>query len=191
MGHIATLRNQFKSKLWLYHNVDLERKKAIIFLKIEWSWFVKPGVPFTNDCFVPSLVEIGQVVLENIFKFRQCIFAISYLSPLGKGVALYLNKIESLFTQGCFAPCLVEISPVVLEKKMKMWKCEKFAEGRHAISDQKFQLRWAKQETHWPLQSTEYQRLYNDFLSEELIFTHQKLNHRINKNQHWQRKAAI
>ena len=26
------------------------------------------------------------------------------------------------FTQGCFAPNLVQIGPVVLEKKMKMWK---------------------------------------------------------------------
>ena len=26
------------------------------------------------------------------------------------------------FTQGCFVPSLVEIDPVVLEKKMKMWK---------------------------------------------------------------------
>ena len=26
------------------------------------------------------------------------------------------------FTQGCFVPSLVEIGPVVLEKKMKMWK---------------------------------------------------------------------
>ena len=26
------------------------------------------------------------------------------------------------FTQGCFVPSLVEIDPVVMEKKMKMWK---------------------------------------------------------------------
>ena len=26
------------------------------------------------------------------------------------------------FTQGCFVPSLIEIGPVVLEKKMKMWK---------------------------------------------------------------------
>ena len=26
------------------------------------------------------------------------------------------------FTQGCLVPSLVEIGPVVLEKKMKMWK---------------------------------------------------------------------
>ena len=35
------------------------------------------SIPFTQECFVPSLVEIGLAVLERIFKFRQCIFAIS------------------------------------------------------------------------------------------------------------------
>ena len=44
---------------------------------------------------MPSLVEIGQVVLEKkIFKFRQCIFAILQLSPFEKGRDLHLNKRE-------------------------------------------------------------------------------------------------
>ena len=37
-------------------------------------------------------------------------------SPLLKGVALHLNKLEFSLTS------LVEIGPVVMEKKMKMWK---------------------------------------------------------------------
>ena len=41
--------------------------------------------PFTQGWFVPSLIEIGQVVLKKkIFKNRQSIFTISSLSPLGK-----------------------------------------------------------------------------------------------------------
>ena len=45
-----------------------------------------PLNPLTQNCFVPSLVEIGSVILEKkIFKFCQCIFVISKLSPLGKG----------------------------------------------------------------------------------------------------------
>ena len=35
-----------------------------------------------------------------------------------------------------------------------------------------------------------YQGLYNDFLSEVLIFAYQQPNHRINKIQQWLRKAA-
>ena len=34
-------------------------------------------IPITKGYFMPSLVEIGPVVLEKILKFRQCIFAIS------------------------------------------------------------------------------------------------------------------
>ena len=44
---------------------------------------------------MPSLAEIGPVILEeNICKLRQGFFAISFLSHLGKGRALHLDKIE-------------------------------------------------------------------------------------------------
>ena len=46
---------------------------------------------------MPSLVEIEIVFMEKqSFKCRQCIFAISKLSALGKRAALYLNKFEFL-----------------------------------------------------------------------------------------------
>ena len=80
MGHIAHLRNQFKSStLWLYHSVDLERRKATISIFIiKLPLFVKPWVPFTQGCLMRSLVEINPMVLtKKIFKFRQCIFAVS------------------------------------------------------------------------------------------------------------------
>ena len=63
------------------------------------------------------------------------------------------------FTQGCFVPSLVEIGPVVLEKKMKMWKVYRQTDrqtdgrtdgqtdaGRQVIrkAHLSFQLRWAK-----------------------------------------------
>ena len=41
-----------------------------------------------------NLGEIGPVVLEKISKYSQCIFSISYLSPLEKGVVLHWNKFE-------------------------------------------------------------------------------------------------
>ena len=55
-------------------------------------------------------------------KFCQSIFAISQLSPLGKGRGPSFEQTWIPFTQGCFVPSLVEISLVVLEKKLKMWK---------------------------------------------------------------------
>ena len=42
--------------------------------------------------------------------------------PLEKGGTLHLNKFEFPFTEGCFVSILVEIGPMVLEKKMKIWK---------------------------------------------------------------------
>ena len=55
------------------------RKKPIIILMIiKWCFFKQNWIPFTQGCFVPSLIEIGPVVLEKkLFKFLQCIFAIS------------------------------------------------------------------------------------------------------------------
>ena len=90
--------------LWLYHNVDLERKKPTIsFLIIERSLFAKPCVSFNQGCFVPSLVEIGQMFLDKkIFNFGN------------DGPSF--EQIWITFTLGWFVASLVEIDPVVLEK---------------------------------------------------------------------------
>ena len=55
-------------KLWLNHNIDLEIRKTMILFIIKWSLFEKPWVPFTQGCFVPSLVEIGPLVFEKKMK---------------------------------------------------------------------------------------------------------------------------
>ena len=86
-------------------------------MKNECFLFVKTWILFTQGCFVPSLAEIDPVVLEMISKFRQCIFTISLLSPLGKGYDPSFEHSWIPFTQGCFVVSLVEISPV-----FKMWK---------------------------------------------------------------------
>ena len=53
----------------------------------------KSWIPFTQECFVPNLVNIGPAVLEKIFfKFRQCIFAFGNNLPLETGGALHLNN---------------------------------------------------------------------------------------------------
>ena len=66
--------------------------------------------------------------------------------PLEKGVALHLKKIWIPITQGCFVPSLFEIGPVVLEKKMKMWKVYRRTTGDQKSSQLSFQLRWVKKE---------------------------------------------
>ena len=72
---------------------------------------------------MPSLVEICPVVLEKkIFKYFQYNLTFSLLSPLGKGRDPSLEETWIPPTQVCFVPSLVEIGPVVLEKRLKMWK---------------------------------------------------------------------
>ena len=68
---------------------------------------------------------IGSVVLEKkIFKFLQCIFTISKLSPLGKGGALHLNKLEYPSPKDALCPSLVENGSVVLDKTiLKFHQC--------------------------------------------------------------------
>ena len=78
MGNIAHLRTvQINKHIWLYNNI--KGKKTLLTLwEFTFSSFEQTYIPSTQRCFVPSLVEIGQVVLEKkIFKFRQCIFTIS------------------------------------------------------------------------------------------------------------------
>ena len=72
---------------------------------------------------MPSLVKICPVVLEKkILKICQCIFAFSLLSPIEKKGGASFDQTWIPFTLKCFLPSLIEIDPVVLEKKMKMWK---------------------------------------------------------------------
>ena len=56
--------------------------------------------------------------MEKIFKFRQCIFTILSLSPFGKRRSPSSEQTGIPFTEGCVVWRFVEISPVVLEKKI-------------------------------------------------------------------------
>ena len=65
----------------------------------------KPWIPFIQECFVPSLVEIGTAVLEKkIFKSCQCNFTILQLSPLEKRNSPSIEQIWIFLAQGCFVP---------------------------------------------------------------------------------------
>ena len=70
----------------------------------------------------------------------------NYLS-FEKGMALHLYKLKFPSTLGCFVPSLVEIGPVVLEKKMKMCKVYNNNNNYRKIliikAHLSFRLRWA------------------------------------------------
>ena len=70
---------------------------------------------------MPSVVEIASVVfwrkrLSNLIKV---FYALSFLSPFEKELDPSFEQTWLRFTQECFVSCLVEISPMVLEKIFK------------------------------------------------------------------------
>ena len=59
---------------------------------------------------------------EDFLIWSMYFFPFSWLSPLGKGRGPSFEQTWIPFIQGCSVPSLVENGPVVLKKKMKMWK---------------------------------------------------------------------
>ena len=116
---------------------------------------------------MPSFYDIGLPVLEKIFKFRHCLFAISLSSPVVNGQDSSFEQTWVPLTQGCFSKFdwnwpsgsweeilnfvnvfsyFIIISPwkrLVLEK-MFTTDDEQQAIGNCHLS---FQLRWAKKST--------------------------------------------
>ena len=70
----------------------LENENTHPFVKIEWVlFFIWPILNSIHPrMFVPSLIEIGPVILEKeILKFRQYILLFRSYLPLEKGLALH------------------------------------------------------------------------------------------------------
>ena len=69
------------------------KNQLSLFLRIKCSLFEKPGVPFTQSCFVPSLVEIGLVVVEKkIFNHAFSLFC--YYLPLERAWPFILRNLN-------------------------------------------------------------------------------------------------
>ena len=68
-----------------------------------------------------------------------------YFLPLEKGCCPFIKQNWILLSHGYFVPSLVEIGPVVLEKKMKMWKVYRQTDGRTQTTDDRWseKLTWA------------------------------------------------
>ena len=62
---------------------------------------------------MPSLDEIGPIILEKNFFFVHVFLLFRNYLPLEKGGGLHLNKLR-----GCFLPGLVEIGQVALARKI-------------------------------------------------------------------------
>ena len=112
--------------------------------------FGQTWIPFSKGCYLPSLIELGPVVLEKIFKFCQCIFTISWLSPLEKGLALHLNKFESPLKN---ALCLVWLEK---DENVKSLQTDGRTDGR--TDGQTTDDRWSEKLT-WAFSSGELKRV--------------------------------
>ena len=88
---------------------------------------------------------------EKIFKSCQFILLIPDYLPFGKGVALYLNKLEFPSPKDTLCQVWLKLAQWFWRRR---WKCEKFTDrrtdrqtdGRQVIrkAHLSFQLRWAK-----------------------------------------------
>ena len=93
--------------------------------------FEQTWIPSTEEFFVGRLIEIDPVVLEKkILKYFQYNITFSPLYPLGKRRGPSFEQTWIPSTQECFVPSLVEIGPVVLGKKLKMWKVYRRTDGQ-------------------------------------------------------------
>ena len=92
MGHIAHLRKQFKSINtydYIITMIKRRKKNIIILMRIKWFFFEQIWIPFTQGCFVPSLIEIAPVVLERkIFKILSMYFHYFVINSPWKRVPL-------------------------------------------------------------------------------------------------------
>ena len=82
-----------------YHNGNWEKKKTIIYILLELngSSFEQTRIPFNQECFVRSLIEISPVALGKkiFFNFVNVFLLFGNYLPLEKGGAIYLNKLDS------------------------------------------------------------------------------------------------
>ena len=90
---------------WLIGSGEEEFKISSIYLLLcyylslerAWLFIWRNWIPFTQKCFLPSLVQIS--IQNQIFTFSQCIFAFSLLSPLGKEWTFILTNFNSLHSR--------------------------------------------------------------------------------------------
>ena len=124
IGHIAHLRKQFKSINTYDYIITLinRRKKTLLtLLEFTFSPFEETWIPFTRmHCADRDWLKLAQWFWRRrFFNFVNVISRFRNYLPFEKGGASSsFEQIYIPFTQGCFVPSLVEIGPVVLEKKI-------------------------------------------------------------------------
>ena len=115
-----------KLALWFWRKVVFFSFRPCIIAIGNYLPLEKVGALHLNKHEFPhSMMHYANVGLnlpsgsdEEFFLFRQGIYPISILSPLRKKSGSSFEWTWIPFTPGCFMPSLIEIDPVVLEKKI-------------------------------------------------------------------------
>ena len=157
MGHIAHLREQFKSMNtydYMYNItlIKIWKEPLSTFWESNASSFEQTWIPFHPKMLCAKLGWVGKVVWRwRFFKTSSMYFRYFVIISPWKRTGPLFEQICNPIIQGCFVPILVEIGPVVLEKKMKMGKVydnDANDDGLRIKFDQKssleLRLRWAK-----------------------------------------------
>ena len=143
------MRDCFACKFWLKLVSWFWRRPFLNFVNVFFTillsspfgirWnpsFEQIWIPITQECFVPSLVEIGPLILENFFNL---FLLFCFYLPLEKGVTHYLNKLKS--------PSPMDVlCQVWLKLALGFWirrqKCENFMKTIMTHNFQSEELGW-------------------------------------------------
>ena len=106
-------------------------------------------ISFTQECFVPILSETGSV--EEIFKFQHCVFAILNYLPLEKAMAFFFFLTNLIpHHPKMFLPSLIDIGPVVMEKKiLKYCKYRQIFQPSNMVLEKIKMLKVYRRTTSW------------------------------------------
>ena len=97
----ALCQDWLESSQWFWRRKLLNFVKVFLLLYNYLSFRLDPSFNqiwnlITQECFVPSLVESGEMVLEKkIFEFRQCNFAILLIISPWKETGPFIWSLES------------------------------------------------------------------------------------------------
>ena len=118
MGHIAHLRKPFKSINTYDYIITLikRRKKTLSILVL---YLKKLESPSPKEAFCQYCLKLAQwFCRRGFFNFVNVFLLFRHHLPFEMGRGPSFEETWTPFTQGCFVPSLVEIGPVVLEKRI-------------------------------------------------------------------------
>ena len=121
MGHSAHLRNQFKPINTFAPNYDfIITYQSSLCWELNGPYLWNLESPLPKDALCQVCLKLAQWFSWRRFFLTWVIYFVYYviISPWTKNIALRLNKIKSTLPKNVLCPSLVDIGPVVLEKKI-------------------------------------------------------------------------